>query len=203
MSDIENDAVYCFICCTSEDKLSRVIECVSCGRSVHFKCKKMFGNAVTKARKKAFLCSVECTDMYMRVNRQHECTADSEVMNELRKITNAVIKVQAEGEQTRNSLEKAASRIKDLIASNKQIEASQSFLSEKFEGLRVSLDMFKTDVNDLKTENATIKSELAQMQHKHQELEIVVGKLEADMDRANRESLSKNAVLLGLPTTEN
>lgn len=202
MSDAEEDSVFCFICELKEEKQTRVIECVNCNRFVHFKCKKIYGNAVTKARKKPFLCSVDCTEMHMRIHRKHECEKDDTVMNELKAIAKAVLQLQKDSDRTRNSLDSASSCIRDLINTTKQVEASQVFLSSKFEELQGCMKEFKSDVGDLKTENTAIKQQLKEWQFKHQELATTVGKLEADLDRVNRESISKNAIVLGIPASD-
>lgn len=70
MSDIENDAV-CYVCEKVEPNLSRLISCVYCGRFAHFRCKRLFGNVITKVKKKPYLCSVECSEMNSHINQKN------------------------------------------------------------------------------------------------------------------------------------
>lgn len=78
----------------------------------------------------------------------------------------------------------------------KAIEHSQQFISAKF-------DEFLNDFLKLKTENDHLKSEVEGLRHELSALKISVNKLEFNDDRANKDSLSKNAILLGVPVQEN
>lgn len=78
----------------------------------------------------------------------------------------------------------------------KAIEESQEFLSSKFDGI-------VSDVQHLKKDNDRLKSEVADLQKSHTSLTTLVHKLEINCDKTNKESLSNNAVILGIPVHAN
>lgn len=199
MSDAENDVV-CYVCEKGEPNTSRLLECVHCGRSAHFRCKKLFGNAIARARKKTYLCSVECSEMYAHVN-QKNVNLDA-VVAELHALNKSMNDSRKETCQLRYVVEESRLQLSALVTTSVKIEESQQFLSNQFDTLQSDFRRFKEDMEAVKTENIKIHNEVLDWKKKHQELSTKVDSLELELDKTNRQLLAKNAVVVGLPLIE-
>lgn len=200
MSDVESENV-CFLCEKPEDNPARLIDCTFCGRSVHFKCKRIFGNAVTRTRKKPFFCTLECSEMYAQGNRQSDVNRD--IINELKLLSQSVREIKQESVHVRLAVEQSQLQMKALIETTSQIEKSQEFLASQFDGLRHEFNAFKNELGHLKEECTKYKREVCEWKQKHSELSQTVARVEVEMDKVNRSALSKNAVIIGVPLVEN
>lgn len=200
MSEVDEEII-CFLCEKPEDNPARVIECSSCSRSAHFRCKRIYGNAVAKARKKPFFCTIECSEIYAKLNRQQNDNA--EIINELKLLGQSVREVKQESAHVRIAVEQTQLQMKALVETTVQIEKSQDFLANQFDGLRAEFGAFKNELTYLKEECSRSKQEVCEWQNKHRELSQTVTRMELELDKVNRSTLSKNAVLLGVPVVEN
>lgn len=189
MLEDENDTI-CFVCEKTEVNPLLTIECANCYKSVHFRCMKLFGNAVAKARKKPFICSVECT----QTNGQSPV-----ILSELRSLGQTIKETQKEEIEVRKALEQTRMQLDTLMKSSKCIEDSQQFLSNQFEELRVKFFEFSKEMNMLKNENSKTKDELKDLQHKYNALLLTVDSMETQMNKVNQAAVVKNVIILGLP----
>lgn len=205
MSTLEEDYA-CFICEKSENDLSRMIECIYCNKSCHFRCKRIYGNAISKARKKPFFCSTECVDMHSR-SCQPKPNADLDVITELRSLNQAIQEIKQGSLQSRAAFEETriqmTSSMATLVETNKHIEESLAFLANQFDTLQAGFNMFKEELCGLKRDNSKLWKEVQECQNANQQLASTVYDLELDLDRVNRLLLAKNAVMLGVPALEN
>lgn len=172
-----SEDIICISCNKEEKDPKKVIECMQCHKSEHFKCRNIFGAAIRKLRDQDYFCSLECQEFHQRSSRGS--SADSQVLNELRTVLREVQGTRAE--------------VQDMKSTIAEVERFQSFLSNQ-------LDTFLAEVKSLKVEQAVLKSGANEMKEKHQELSRTVNELEMEVDRCNRIALSKNAILLGMPT---
>lgn len=131
MVNSEEESV-CFICDKSENDASQMIECAYCNKCCHFCCKKLYGNAINRAKKKPFFCSIECIDMNNRSN-QSKSDSDVDVVAELRLLTKTVLEIKQESMVSRSAFEETrlqmAASMKTM-ETNKHIEESQVFFGE-------------------------------------------------------------------------
>lgn len=194
---------YCYICGKSESISSLLIECVQCGKKAHFKCKKLFGNVITKVQSKPYFCSVDCSEMTGKGNKQAVMATNDDIIRELRSLGLSVKEVQLESAKFREMFEQTQAQITVLISTSKQIEQSQEFLAGQFDSLQADFKSFKEELAGVKAENSRSRKELDVCKDTCAELIDTVDRLEVDLDRINRASLSKSAVVLGLPTVEN
>lgn len=149
MSD-GGEELFCFLCEKPENDRSRVIECANCCRSAHFRCKKIFGNAIARVKKKPFFCTSDCAEMYAKLN--HQQTHNDEIINELKLLGQSLREVKQESAHVRMAVENTQMQMKAVVETTKQIEKSQEFLSSQFEGLRTEFGAFKSELSNLKTE---------------------------------------------------
>ncbi|XP_062547411.1 uncharacterized protein LOC134212998 isoform X2 [Armigeres subalbatus] len=199
MSD-EEDEYFCYICAKPETNVTRLIECVQCNKYAHFRCKKLFGNAVTRAKSKPFFCSVDCSQMSSHNIRQ--TTTNDDIIHELQVLGNAVKGVKHDSEKFRLLFEDTRMQIADIVSTSKQIEKSQVFLTHQFDQLTADFKSFKEEVGSVKAENSKIRKELKMWQDTCGDLVGSVDRLEVDMDNINRSAKAKNAVILGLPAMQ-
>lgn len=199
--DDDNESSICFLCEKVEENTSRIIECLQCGRCVHFRCKKVFGNAVGRMRGKSFFCSGECFDMHLKTSQSKVDYSD--IVEELRSLAQAVREVKQESTNVRIVFEETQQQIITMVETTKRIEESQDFLASQFDSIQADFNSFKNEVSGLKQKTEKFEKEVKEWQLKHQHLSTTVAQLELEVDKLNRSMLSKNAVLLGIPCKEN
>lgn len=175
--EMSEEATICIKCQKEEKDAKKIIECVYCHKSEHFKCKNIIGNAVRKLREQPYFCSLECHEFHQRTT--NNINAETKVLNDLRTVL-------LEVRETKNEMQS----VKKSIG---EVEQFQSFLSEKLDTFLSELRSLKADHNSLKTSVETISVE-------HKSLRDRVDYLEGEIDRANRAAVSKNAVILGIPS---
>lgn len=194
------EKIVCYVCENPEENASRVIECAQCKKSAHFRCKKIYGNAIAKVKKHPYFCSVECIDMSAHSKKQGGNYDD--VIAEIRLLGQSVRDANQESAHVRRTVEKTQSQMKVLIQTTKQIEESQEFLAKQFDALQSNFNAFKQQLGGLSAENKKIRREVDDLNEKYTNLLLTYERLEMDMDKVNRSTVSKNAVILGIPTTE-
>lgn len=197
---LEEDNVVCFICGKPEENLERTIECVQCAKSVHFRCKNLRGNAVLKARKRPFYCSVECADMFARTTR--DTSGYDQIIGEIKLLAQSVRESKQESAHLRLAFEQSAHKIDALVKTSKAIEESQEFLSKQFDVLQKDFDGFKRQLGGLKVENERMRAEIGSWKNEQHIVSSRVDQLELELDRVNRGMVSCNAVILGIPMLE-
>lgn len=195
MADNENQLI-CFVCELPEDTPSRVIECVNCCRSVHFRCKKLFGNAVAKVKKKPYFCSVECAETHSRTNKSQAGSGNEDILKELQQLNRSVKESKEESAHIRIAFEKIRMEISALVTTSKHIEESQEFLANRFDVMQADLKTFGVELGKLNADNVCLHKEIDGCKENVQRLEM-------ELDKMQRATLSKNAVIIGLPTAEN
>lgn len=177
---MSDEAIVCVICGLEEKDPRKVVECAYCHKNEHFKCKNVIGNAVRKLREKTYFCSLECNNIYQQSTRN--LAVESEVLKQLQ---NVLVEVR----ETRAELQTVKSTVGD-------IEKFQNFLSEK-------LDSVLDELKSVKEEQNMMKKDVQYLRGKQQATSDTVNQLELEVDRLNRASISKNAVLLGIPMKRN
>lgn len=183
MSEDQNsDVVFCVECKKKENDSSKLTTCMYCFASAHYKCRNIIGTAVRKVKENMYFCSPKCSDIYKKIiEMQSARTAMIDELNsELRKTVTSVVSAQLQVVKT------------DVDTIVRAIEDSQQFLSAKFDGI-------VNDVQSLKEDNDLLKAEVADLRKSQSSLSTLVYKLESNCDKTNKESLSNNAVVLGIP----
>lgn len=175
---MSDDAIICVKCEKEEKDAKKVIECVYCHKSEHFKCKNIIGNAIRKLREQVYFCSLECHDFHQRTTTNSN--NDSRVMNELQTILAEV----REGRTEMDSVKRTVG----------EVEKFQNFLSEK-------LDTLLLEVKSLKAEHGALKSSVGSLTEEQKLLKGRVDYLEEELDRVNRAAISNNAVIVGVPSS--
>lgn len=171
--DVE-DVIVCSLCKKQELDSSKVIECSVCHNSMHFKCKRIFGNGIQKTRQQAtFICSPGCAEMHSRLNEQ---PGFEKLITEL----NAAVRLSIREEM-------------DLM--NTKLEASQQSMMNEFHA-------FTRRFEEIRLENEDLKRTVATMTEKYNSLLDMVFNLETEVDKTSRCAIEKNAVVLGLPMME-
>ncbi|EDS44073.1 conserved hypothetical protein [Culex quinquefasciatus] len=135
------DAIVCAGCEKEEADENKVIECVECHRYWHTKCKKLYGSTARRARSKPFLCSTECSELRSSVEND-------------KKAEGLIAKVLSEVQCMR---QEHAESNRELRNAFKELEKSQSFLAEKFEGIN-------NDIKDLKLGQHFLKGQVDEVQ---------------------------------------
>lgn len=173
------DAIVCAGCEKEEADENKVIECVECHRYWHTKCKKLYGSTARRARSKPFLCSTECSELRSSVEND-------------KKAEGLIAKVLSEVQCMR---QEHAESNRELRNAFKELEKSQSFLAEKFEGIN-------NDIKDLKLGQHFLKGQVDEVHERYESVGATVERLEKEVDQHNRANIKKNAVILGVPATK-
>ncbi|XP_055527439.1 uncharacterized protein LOC129720052 [Wyeomyia smithii] len=164
-----------------KEKYSRkVIECAYCHKCEYFKCKNFIGSVVRKLQNQLYFCSPECSSIYLQLTRNAE--SESQVLKKLRNVS-----VEVRG--TREELQ----AVKNTV---REIEKFQNFLSGK-------LDSLLSEVKNLKKDKSELKNNFEGLREKQVETSDTVHLLELEVDRLNRATTSKKAIVLGIPMKSN
>ncbi|XP_055591278.1 uncharacterized protein LOC129743318 [Uranotaenia lowii] len=175
MSEVED--ILCAICSKPEKDPTKVIECLYCFKSEHFKCRNLAGEAIRKFRKQPFYCSLDCRNLHAATTTKSSAE-ESLVLKELRTVLTEIRETKSELSEVRNTV--------------KEIEKSQDFVSTKLDGILSELQELKINQNKLKKDVVVLQSD-------QRKVEETVSNLELEVDRINRLALSANAVILGVP----
>lgn len=195
----EYDKIICFVCEKTEENPERIIECVQCAKSVHFRCKNLRGNAVIKARKRPFYCSIECADMFAR---SQDPNGFDHIITEIKLLAQSVRESKQESAHLRLAFEQTTQKIDSLVQTTKGIEESQEFLSKQFDALQQDFNGFKKQVCGLQRENERIRTEVAELKYSQGATSSRLDQLEMEMDKVNRGVVANNAIILGIPVQE-
>lgn len=155
-----------------------------CFSEAHLKCRNIVGNAVRRIRERMYFCSHNCSSIYQRIIEMQN--NKSSIVESL-----AVELKGAVANAVSQEMQNVRSEVQQVTAA---IEKSQDFLSTKF-------DAIVTDFQELKKENVSLKREIDKMKNTQLSLSKTVYKLEHQVDKANRDANSKNAMILGVPFT--
>lgn len=180
------DVAYCMECKQKENDLDKLITCFYCFSNAHFKCRNIIGSAINKLKRNMYFCTAECSNIYKRIiDMQTERTlVIDNLSSELKKSVCTAVSVQM-------------NEVKAEVATiAKAIEDSQQFLSSKFEDI-------VRDFQNLKVENCQLRSEVDVMKRELSSLKCLVNQLECNADKVNKESLSNNAIIHGIPVQSN
>ncbi|EDS27290.1 conserved hypothetical protein, partial [Culex quinquefasciatus] len=145
------DAIVCAGCEKEEADENKVIECVECHRYWHAKCKKLYGSTARRARSKPFLCSTECSELRSSVEND-------------KKAEGLIAKVLSEVQCMR---QEHAESNRELRNAFKELEKSQSFLAEKFEGIN-------NDIKDLKLGQHFLKGQVDEVHERYESVGATV-----------------------------
>lgn len=85
-------------------------------------------------------------------------------------------------------------KLSSIISTTSSVEKSQQFLCTSYEDFRKELDKFKAELLELKQENAALKEEVRVLKSSYQSVSTSVNEV-------NRDKISRNAVVLGLPVS--
>lgn len=193
-------AYVCSICKNSETDPSKIIGCKQCGRYTHFQCKGILGKAVKTARKKPFFCCMECADLSNRSSSlQHN---QGDIMNELRELGTVIRECRQESASLRNVFQHLQQQMAELIDTNRQIEKSQEFLGKQFDTIQAAFGEMREDIAGLKLKSDTTSKTIEAWHGKHKEHSSKIEQLEMAVEKMNRSSISKHAVILGIPAIE-
>lgn len=188
-----DDDIVCLDCHKEETDPNLLATCQYCFNCAHYKCRGLRGNARSRAKLK-FFCSDKCSMLYERVmNIQRDHTAlvkdiSSQLSSQLNNIVENVVSDQLH--QVRKDM-----RL-ELKTVTSAVEHSQNFLSSKF-------DAIASDFKDLKSENDQLKHEMESLKRSHCSLSEVVHALESNVDNTNKNAVSNNAIVFGMPSSPN
>lgn len=178
-----DDEFVCAICKKKEVDGSKVLTCMYCFSTFHFKCKNIVGSAIRRIKETDYFCSSDCSAIYERIISMRN--TNNSLMTSFAAEIKATISASVSEE-----MKYLSSEVKQITAT---IEKSQEFLSAKF-------DEFVTDFKDLKIENEKLKCEVKRLKKSHIQLEGTVNKLEGNVDKSNKAALDNNVVVWGIPT---
>lgn len=176
----------CVECKSKEDDPSKLISCMYCFSSVHFKCRNIIGNAIRKIKESMYFCSSKCSEIYKKIieMQNSRTTLITDLSNEIKTTVANVVSAQIRNVKV------------EISAVVTAIEESQQFLSEKFDGI-------VKDIDKLKLENYRLSTEIEQLKSSQQTMTRFVNEMEVKADKVNRDSISNNAVILGIPAHAN
>lgn len=200
MSD--DDSIVCYVCNAPEENPNLAIECVQCCRSAHFSCLKISGSAIKKAKKKNYYCSSACSEIYSR-NANKPAGGYDLMLSEIQKLSVAVHEVKEDTARTNYVLAQTREDMNAIIRTTTKIEESQSFLSAKFDQMKIELDDFNHELATMRRDHEEVRKDVGDFSDRQRYLEEKVDHLEIELDKLQRESLSRNAVIMGIPYTEN
>lgn len=183
---MDNEPVCCSVCKKTETDRNKIISCMYCFSSVHFKCKNITGSAISRMKANMFFCTTNCSEIYKRIVEMQTCRSSmfSTLTSELKETISSAVADQ---------MSNVKAEVKSLTQA---IEKSQEFLAAKF-------DDIVSDFKELKVENECLKQRVHELTNSHSRLTDFVHQLEANVDKSDRKAVSKNAVLLGLPCVDN
>lgn len=176
----KDDEFVCSVCKKKETDGTKVLTCMYCFSSAHFKCKNIVGNAIRRMRENDYFCSSDCSAIYQRI-----------VM--MQNNNNTLLSSLASTISSSVSMEMKSVKDEVNLITN-AIEKSQDFLSQKF-------DNIVTDFKNLRIENEQLKSEIVKLKKSHTVMQHTVHKLEANVDKTDKTALGNNAIIWGIPTT--
>lgn len=179
-----DDEVVCSVCNKRESDVSKVLTCMYCFSSAHFKCKNVIGGAIRRMRENDYFCTRECSDIYQRIVVMQN--SKNSLVSSLAAEMKATISASVAKE-----MQSVTTEVKQITTA---IEKSQTFLSDKF-------DDIVTEFKDLKIENEKLKAEIDCLKKSQNQLKSTVSKLEANVDKSEKSALENNAILWGIPTT--
>lgn len=184
--DDTNDVLSCTDCKKEENDPNKLMTCLYCFSSVHFKCRNISGSSIRKLKQNMYFCTAKCSDIYKRITdmqNKRSLIVDS-LGSELKKSIHAIVSAQM-------------SEIKNEVSSiTKAIEDSQQFLSSKFDDIVHDFEAFKAENCRLRSEVDVLKNELSA-------LKTFTHNLECSVDKANKESIGNNAMIHGVPVQSN
>lgn len=176
---MSDESTVCVICQKEEKDHKKFIECIYCHKAEHFKCKNVIGSAVRKLREQPYFCSLECHEFYLRTTRS---STESQVLNDIQVLLSEVRETKSEMKAVKNTVG--------------EMEKFQNFLSGQ-------LDTLLCEVKSIKIEHTELKANVDSLENNHRLVSAKVSKLELEVDRINRTTLTKNAIILGVPVTKN
>lgn len=179
----KNDEFVCSVCKKKESDCTKVLTCMYCFSSVHFKCKNVVGNAIRRMKETDYFCCPDCSAIYQRIVMMQN--SNKSLLSSLAAEMKATISTSVAVE-----LRSVTTEVKQITTA---IEKSQEFLSTKFEQI-------VTDFNNLKLENAKLKTEIQHLKKSQNRLQGMVYKLEANVDKSDKTDLVNNAILWGIPS---
>lgn len=176
----------CGVCEKLESDANKLLTCLYCFSSAHFKCRNITGKAVNRVKSNMFFCTIRCSEMFKRINDMlsNKTSVINTVSNELKSIVSNIVVSQ---------LGIMKSEVKSV---SNAIESSQQFLSSKF-------DDILQEYQKLKQENETLKQHVNDLKISYSILEKSVNGMEGKFDKAELEELSNNAIFLGIPFSPN
>lgn len=182
----DQDDMYCVECKKKENDSNKLVICQYCFSCAHYKCRNIIGVAVRRIKENPYFCSLKCSEIYTKIIEMQNARSSmiNELNLELKKTVTNIVSAQLQG---------VKSEVNTIV---RAIEESQEFLSSKFDGV-------VTDVQNLKDDNIRLKSEVDGLKKSQSEMASLVHKLESNCDKTNKESLSNNAVILGIPVHAN
>lgn len=174
------DCIICVTCRKEEKDVKKVIECGYCHKCEHYDCKNVFGSAVRKLRSQPYFCSLQCSELHQQTKSTVE--ADSQMHRDIQLVLKEVRETRAEMHAVKNTVG--------------DMEKFQSFLSEK-------LDTLLGEIQSTKSDHKALKTDVENLTFQQQSVCDRVDRLELDLDRINRSTVSQNAVIIGIPAVDN
>ena len=176
----------CAVCQKQESNVNKILTCMYCFSTVHFHCKNIVGSAVNKIKARLYFCTVGCSEIYKRIMEVQDkrLSMIDTLASELKATVSNIVADQ---------MGKVKSEVRLVTAA---IEKSQDFLASKF-------DDIVSEFMELKAENERLKQRINDLNNSHSKLANMVYQLESNVDKFDRKSVSNNAILLGLPQSQN
>lgn len=173
-----DEAVDCVVCKKLEADADKILTCLYCFSTAHFKCRNISGKAVKKVKANMYFCTVKCSEIFKRINDM--LIDKTSTVNEIKSIVLNIVVSQ---------LDVMKSEVKSV---SDAIEKSQEFLSSKFE------DILK-DYTLLRQENENLKLQMNDVKFKLSTLEKTVNGMEGKLSMSELDEVANNAMILGIP----
>lgn len=177
--DLEN---VCTVCFKTGHNKNKLFTCNYCFNKVHLKCLHDLGGVTKQNESQMHFCSSKCCSKYDRISSSR-MKNDPNLSQLIEELQSAML---ANTQTVREQVKSVTSAV----------EASQQFLSDKFESILV-------EFQNLKDENKRLKQEIEQIKSSQSTLSAMVYKQELELDRQNKMSITNNAVVLVVPFKQN
>lgn len=172
----------CAGCKTKEKDHKKIIECANCHNHHHLKCK---AGAFVRHRNRKY-CSVSCQESGepdLGLNPKMDQQQYTQIINEIKDSR----------KEMAAEMQKLRTEVKTTV---ENIEKFQNFLSGKLD------DLIK-DIKELWEDHRIVKGKVSDLEARHLNLQATVARLELEVDRINRSSISRNMIVLGVPAKSN
>lgn len=173
------DPSICAVCKVAEPEATKIVTCVNCYKSEHTECKGVYGSSAAALRAKPYFCSVQCCEIHHRCQNPTLFSGiDDKVMSEI------LIEVR-----------KTNTEMHDIQQTMGELKRFNTYVGNQIE-------VFVTEIKSVKRDYVKVKQDVGYLQSDQKQTNETISDLLLSLDRVNRAALIKNAVILGVPTTQ-